>query len=141
TEKHNVPDTILSRSQEFEFLTIASLKIFERLKQIASAENIRVDEQALREIARAGEGSMRDAQSALDQVISFAGTEIKKEDVELALGVAGADILTRIMNGIAENKAAEAISVIDEVVNRGHDLRNFCRDVLAHLRDLLVTKA
>jgi len=140
TEKHKVPDTILSRSQQFEFRTIAASKIFERLKEIAAAEEIKVDEQALREIARAGEGSMRDAQSAFDQVISFAGAKINKEDVELALGVAGADILTRIVKGIAENNAAEAISVIDEVVMRGHDLRNFCRDVLAHLRDLLVTK-
>ncbi len=140
TEKHKVPETILSRSQQFEFRTIAAPKILERLKQIASAEKIKVDDQALREIARAGEGSMRDAQSAFDQVISFAGTNIKKEDVELALGVAGADILTRVITGIAENNAAEAISVIDEVVMRGQDLRNFCRDLLAHFRDLLVTK-
>src|SRR5882724_6508176 len=140
TEKHKVPDTILSRSQQFEFRTIAAPKILERLKQIAAAEKIKVDDQALREIARAGEGSMRDAQSAFDQVISFAGSTIKKEDVELALGVAGADILTRVMNGIAENTTAEAISVIDEVVMRGHDLRSFCRDLLAHFRDLLVTK-
>ncbi len=141
TEKHKVPDTILSRSQQFEFRTIAASKILDRLKQIAAAENIKVDEQALREIARAGEGSMRDAQSAFDQVISFAGNKITKEDVELALGVAGADILKRVIDGIAENRPAEAIAVIDEVVMRGHDLRNFCRDLLAHFRDLLVTKA
>jgi DNA polymerase-3 subunit gamma/tau len=140
TEKHKVPDTILSRSQQFEFRTIATPRILDRLKQIAAAEKIQVDDQALREIARAGEGSMRDAQSAFDQVISFAGSKIKKEDVEMALGVAGADILTRVMTGIAENNPAEAIAVIDEVVMRGYDLRSFCRDVLAHLRDLLVAK-
>lgn len=140
TEKHKVPDTILSRSQQFEFRTIATAKILERLKLIAKAEKIDIQDEALREIARAGEGSMRDAQSAFDQVISFAGAKIKKEDVEMALGVAGADILTRVMNGIAENKPAEAIAVIDEVVMRGQDLRNFCRDVLAHIRDILVTK-
>jgi DNA polymerase III subunit gamma/tau len=83
---------------------------------------------------------MRDAQSGFDQVISFAGAEIKKEDVEMALGVAGADILIRVINSIAEHKPAEALAVIDDVVMRGHDLRNFCRDLLAHLRDLLVTK-
>jgi DNA polymerase-3 subunit gamma/tau len=94
----------------------------------------------LREIARTGEGSMRDAQSALDQVISFAGTKIKKEDVEMALGVAGADILTRIIDSIATNNPAAAIGVVDDIVMRGHDLRNFCRDLLAHFRDLLVTK-
>src|SRR5256885_5182009 len=104
TERHKVPETILSRCQQFEFRTIATAKILERLRLIAHAEKIAIEEDALREIARAGEGSMRDAQSAFDQVISFAGAKIRKEDVELALGVAGADILTRVMNGIAENK-------------------------------------
>jgi DNA polymerase-3 subunit gamma/tau len=140
TEKHKVPDTILSRSQQFEFRTIATAKILERLKLISKSEKITIPDDALREIARAGEGSMRDAQSALDQVISFAGNKIKKEDVEMALGVAGADILTRIMDGVADNKPAEVLAVVDDIVMRGHDLRNFCRDLLAHLRDLLVTK-
>jgi DNA polymerase-3 subunit gamma/tau len=140
TERHKVPETILSRCQQFEFRTIATAKILERLKLIAKAEKISVPDDALREIARTGEGSMRDAQSALDQVISFAGEKITKEDVEMALGVAGADILKRIIDSIAENKPAEAIAAVDDIVMRGHDLRNFCRDLLAHFRDLLVTK-
>src|SRR5215217_2162257 len=140
TERHKVPETILSRCQQFEFRTIATAKILERLKLIAKAENISIPDDALREIARTGEGSMRDAQSALDQVISFAGDKIKKEDVETALGVAGADILKQIIDSIADNKPAEAIAAIDDIVMRGHDLRNFCRDLLAHFRDLLVTK-
>jgi len=140
TEKHKVPDTILSRSQQFEFRTIATAKILERLKLIAGAEKISIGEDALREIARVGEGSMRDAQSAFDQVISFAGEQIKLEDVEMALGVAGVDVLTRVMRGIAEHQPAETMAVIDDLVMRGHDLRNFCRDLLAHFRDLLVAK-
>src|SRR5687768_6825755 len=140
TEKHKVPETILSRCQQFEFRTIATAKILERLKLIAKAEEITIPEDALREIARTGDGSMRDAQSALDQVISFAGTKIKREDVEMALGVAGADILTRVIDSIATNQPAAAITVVDDIVMRGHDLRNFCRDLLAHFRDLLVTK-
>jgi len=140
TERHKVPETILSRCQQFEFRTIATAKILERLKLIAKEEQISIPDDALREIARTGEGSMRDAQSALDQVISFAGNTIKKEDVEMALGVAGADILKRIIDSIAANKPAEAITAIDDIVMRGHDLRNFCRDLLAHFRDLLVTK-
>jgi DNA polymerase-3 subunit gamma/tau len=140
TEKQKVPETILSRCQQFEFRTIATAKILERLRLIAEAEKISIADDALREIARSGEGSMRDAQSAFDQVISFAGTTIKKEDIELALGVAGADILIRIINGIANNQPAEALAVVDDVVMRGHDLRNFCRDLLAHFRDLLVAK-
>jgi DNA polymerase-3 subunit gamma/tau len=140
TERHKVPETILSRCQQFEFRTIATAKILERLKLIAKEEKITVPDDALREIARTGEGSMRDAQSALDQVISFAGNEIKKADVEMALGIAGADILKRIIDSIAANKPAEIITAIDDIVMRGHDLRNFCRDLLAHFRDLLVTK-
>ena len=140
TERHKVPETILSRCQQFEFRTIATAKILERLKLIAKAENISIPEDALREIARTGEGSMRDAQSALDQVISFAGDKIKKEDVEMALGIAGADTLKCIIDSIASNKPAEAIAAVDDIVMRGHDLRNFCRDLLAHFRDLLVTK-
>jgi DNA polymerase-3 subunit gamma/tau len=140
TEKHKVPETILSRCQQFEFRTIATARILERLKLIAKSEEISVPDEALREIARSGEGSMRDAQSALDQVISFAGTKIKKEDVEMALGIAGADILTRIIDSIDANKPADAIAVVDDIVMRGHDLRNFCRDLLAHFRDLLVSK-
>jgi DNA polymerase-3 subunit gamma/tau len=140
TERHKVPETILSRCQQFEFRTIATAKIVERLKLIAKSEKISIPDDALREIARTGEGSMRDAQSALDQVISFAGDKITKDDVEMALGVAGADILKRIIDSIADNKPAEAIAAVDEIVMRGHDLRNFCRDLLAHFRDLLVTK-
>lgn len=140
TDEHKVPETITSRCQLFEFRTIATAKIAERLRLIADAEGISISDEALREIARAGDGSMRDAQSAFDQVISFAGKKIATEDVEKALGLAGADILARVVNGIAENKPAEALAIVDDIVMRGHNLRNFLRDVLAHLRDLLVVK-
>src|SRR5256885_2188867 len=124
TDEHKVPETITSRCQLFEFRTIATIKIAERLKVVAKAEKISISDDAIREIARAGDGSMRDAQSALDQVISFAGDKIKTEDVEKALGIAGAD----------------ALAIVDDLVMRGHNLRNFCRDVLGHLRDLLIVK-
>src|SRR5205807_5074993 len=140
TEEQKVPEPIAPRCQLFEFRTIAPAKIAERLQLIAKAEEISISEDAIREIARAGDGSMRDAQSALDQVISFAGDKIKTEDVEKALGIAGADVLARIINGIAENKPAEALAIVDDLVMRGHNLRNFCRDVLGHLRDLLIVK-
>jgi DNA polymerase III subunit gamma/tau len=169
THPHKVPETILSRSQQFEFRTIAAPKIAERLRLIADAEGIEVSDDALREIARAGEGSMRDAQSAFDQVISFSGaaeetassqppTEmisgaggargrravgtpaIQVEDVETALGIAGSEMLARVMRAVAEQRPAEALAVVEDLAARGHDLRNFCRDLLAHVRDLLVFK-
>src|SRR4051812_31026786 len=140
TERHKLPETILSRCQQFEFRTIATARIAERLRLIADAEGIKIGDDALKEIARAGEGSMRDAQSAFDQVISFSGPEIGITDVELALGIAGTEMLARVMRAISEEKPAEALQVVEDLVMRGHELRNFCRDLLSHVRDLLVMK-
>ena len=140
THPHKVPETILSRSQQFEFRTISAAKIAERLRIIADAEKIKVTDDALREVARAGEGSMRDAQSAFDQVISFSEGKIEVSDVEAALGIAGTEMLARVMRAVAEEKPADALAVVEELSTRGHELRNFCRDLLAHLRDLLVFK-
>ena len=95
TELHKVPVTILSRCQEFEFRTIPLNKIFARLKLIAETEKVKITEEALREIARSGEGSMRDAQSNFDQVISFSGERIEVPDVANALGLASAEMLVR----------------------------------------------
>ena len=140
THAHKVPETILSRSQQFEFRTIAAPKIAERLRLIADAEKIKVTDEALREVARAGEGSMRDAQSAFDQVISFSEGKIETADVEAALGIAGRELLSRVMRAVAEQKPAEALAVVEDLAARGHELRNFCRDLLAHLRDMLVMR-
>lgn len=140
TELHKVPITILSRCQEFEFRTIALPKIFERLKLIAETEKIHITDEALREIARSGEGSMRDAQSNFDQVISFSGEKIDVPDVANALGLASTEMLVRIVNAVAHNKPSDALGVVDELISRGHDLRNYCRDLLSFFRDLLVAK-
>jgi DNA polymerase III subunit gamma/tau len=140
TELHKVPITILSRCQEFEFRTIPLNKIFARLKLIAEAEKINITDEALREISRSGEGSMRDAQSNFDQVISFSGEHIEVPDVANALGLASAEMLTRIVTSIAHNKHSEALNVVDDLISRGHDLRNYCRDLLSFFRDLLIAK-
>jgi DNA polymerase-3 subunit gamma/tau len=140
TESHKLPDTILSRCQQFEFRTIAAPKIAARLRYIADEEKIKVSDDALREIARAGEGSMRDAQSAFDQVISFSEGAIETADVEAALGLASVELRARVMRAVVEGAPSEALAVVDDLVMRGHDLRNFCRDLLAHVRDLLVVK-
>lgn len=140
TELHKLPDTILSRCQEFEFRSIPLNKIYERLKLIADAEKIDISDEALKEIARSGEGSMRDAQSNFDQVISFSAEKIGIEEVVSALGIASAEMLTKTLDAIAENKPAEVLKVVDELISRGQDLRNFCRDLLSFFRDLLVVK-
>lgn len=140
TELHKVPDTITSRSQEFIFRTIPQGQIFERLRLIADAEKINVENGALQVIARSGEGSMRDAQSNFDQVISFSGERITVDDVTNALGLAGSEVIEKIITLLATGEAKIAIDVVGDLVARGQDLRAFCRDVLAVLRDLLMFK-
>jgi len=140
TELHKVPETILSRCQEFEFRIIPLQKIFDRLKLIASAEKIDITDDALRELARSGEGSMRDAQSNFDQVISFSSDKIEAKDVTNALGFAGVEILTRTITAISQREPSQILSVVDDLISRGYDLRNFCRDLLGLIRDLMVQK-
>jgi len=140
TELHKVPETITSRCQEFMFRTIPQQKIFERLKLIAEAEKIDVSEAALRELARSGEGSMRDAQSNFDQVISFSSAKIEVADVTRALGMAGRDVLVRSIKAIADHDAKSQLEVVEQLISEGHDLRNFCRDLMSVIRDLMVYK-
>jgi DNA polymerase-3 subunit gamma/tau len=140
TELHKVPDTILSRTQQFEFRTIPLQKIFDRLKLIAESEKVDISEEALREIARSGDGSMRDAQSNFDQVISFTSGKIDVADVVDALGLASADMLKRILQSLVDKDTKEPLAVVEEITSRGQDLRNFCRDMLGIFRDLLVAK-
>lgn len=140
TELHKVPETIRSRCQEFDFRTIPLQKIFDRLKLIADAEKVKIDEPALREIARSGMGSMRDAQSNFDQVISFSGEKIGVADVSNSLGIASTDMLTRVIDAISTRRPKAILDVVAELVSRGQDMRNFCRDLLALFRDLMVFK-
>ncbi|MFN6965097.1 MAG: DNA polymerase III subunit gamma/tau [Pyrinomonadaceae bacterium] len=140
TELHKVPDTIVSRTQQFEFRTIPLQKIYERLRLIADSEKVKVSDDALREIARSGDGSMRDAQSNFDQVISFSDGSIDVADVVDALGLASSEMLRRILRAIADKDAAGPLAVVEELSSRGQDFRNFCRDLLGIFRDLLVAK-
>jgi len=141
TELHKVPDTILSRCQQFEFRQIPTEKIFQRLREIAAGEGVKISDPALREVARAGAGSLRDAQSAFDQVIAFCGDQITEEDVTTALGLVSAATLGRFVEAIADREAAEILNLVEEVFVRGYDLRNFTRELTAYLRHLLVIKS
>jgi len=138
TELHKVPDTITSRSQEFVFRTIPQSQIFERLRLIADAEKVHIDDAALQIIARSGEGSMRDAQSNFDQVISFSGEKIGAADVSNALGIAGSEVIEAVIASLGTGEAKAALDVVADLVSRGQDLRVFCREILAVLRDLLM---
>lgn len=141
TELHKIPDTILSRCQQFEFRQIPTEKIFQRLREIAAGEGVQISDSALREVARAGAGSLRDAQSAFDQVIAFSGDQISEDDVTTALGLVSAATLGRFVEAVADQKTAEILNLVEEVFVRGYDLRNFTRELTAYLRHLLVIKS
>jgi DNA polymerase III subunit gamma/tau len=141
TELHKVPDTILSRCQQFEFRQIPSENIFKRLREIADLEDLRIGDSELREIARAGAGSLRDAQSALDQVIAFSGTEITEADVTAALGLVNTATLAQFAEAIAYQNSSMTLSLVEEVSSRGYDLRNLTRELMGYLRHLLVLKS
>ena len=138
TELHKIPDTILSRSQVFEFKTIPAKAIAKLLKSIAAAEKIEVSDAALALIARAAEGSMRDAQSALDQVIAFAGTTVSADDVSTVLGLVGRDLLFDLIEAVVAEDGPAAFALADRAVEAGHDLRLVCRELTRVVRDLML---
>jgi DNA polymerase-3 subunit gamma/tau len=138
TEAQKIPDTILSRAQVFEFRTIGVTGIAGQLRKIADAEGLTVPDEALVLVARAAEGSMRDAQSALDQVIAFAGNTITVEDVATVLGLVGRDLLFDLMAAVADEDAAAAFALAGRAVEGGHDLKLVCRELARLVRDLLL---
>ena len=138
TELHKIPDTILSRSQVYEFKTIPAAAIAAQLRMIAGAEEITVDDAALTLLARSAEGSMRDAQSALDQVMAFAGQTITVADVSTVLGLVGRDLLFQIVEAVTDEDAPRAFALADQATEAGHDLRLVCRELSRLVRDLMV---
>jgi DNA polymerase-3 subunit gamma/tau len=138
TEIEKVPATIQSRSQVFELKSIGVKAIADQLRRISDAEGIQVDDAALMLVARAGDGSMRDAQSALDQVIAFAGTTITSEDVATVLGLVRRDVVLDIADAVAREDAASAFQLAGQAVESGYDLRLVIRELARLTRDLLV---
>jgi DNA polymerase-3 subunit gamma/tau len=138
TELHKIPDTILSRSQVFEFRTIPANAIVEQLRRIADAERIDVPDAALSLVARAADGSMRDAQSALDQVMAFAGQTITVDDVSAVLGLVGRDLLIDLIEAVVAEDGPAAFALADRAVESGHDLRLVCRELSRVVRDMTI---
>jgi len=138
TELHKIPDTILSRSQVFEFRTIPTKMIAQQLRRIAGAEKVEVSDAALALIARSAEGSMRDAQSALDQVMAFAGQTMTEEDVATVLGLVGRDLLLDLIEAVVEEDGPTAFALADRAVESGHDLRLVCRELSRVVRDMML---
>jgi DNA polymerase-3 subunit gamma/tau len=138
TELRKVPETIQSRSQVFEFRLIPSRAIAEQLRAIAAAEGLSVSEEALALIVRAADGSMRDAETALDQVIAFAGERVSLEDAATVLGAVGRDLLFDIVTAVADENGAAAFDLTLRAMDSGSDLKRVCRELSKMVRDLLV---
>ena len=138
TELDKIPETVLSRSQVYEFRTIGTKPIAEQLRKIVDAEGIAVADESLLLIARDADGSMRDAQSKLDQVIAFTGATIGADDVSTVLGLVGRDLLLNTLQAVADEDAVAAFAIAGHAVEMGYDLRLVCRELSRAVRDLLV---
>ena len=140
TEPHKIPQTILSRCQHFTFRRISRREIIEHLKRVADAEGITIDEASLSALARASDGSMRDALSLLDQAVAFAGKRVTGDDVMTLLGAVPQELLREVHGAILARDAARALRALAAVQDRGCELRQFCSDLIDYFRNLLIAK-
>jgi DNA polymerase-3 subunit gamma/tau len=140
TEAHKVPVTILSRCQRYDFKLIPTQAIAGRLEQVLAQENIDVAGSAIQLLAREAAGSMRDAMSLVDQVIAFSGTKLGVDDVTRVLGVADRTILHELSAALVGGDGAGCLGVVERLAQQGFDVVHVARDLLRHLRNLVVAK-
>ena len=148
TEPHRLPETILSRCQRFDFRRISLSEIVRRLDEISKKEELKITEGALVLLAREADGSMRDAQSLLEQVLGCAepdGTTADKTPVDEQLlqnifGLAEGQVLYELSNAVTEGNAKRCIELVSDVVMQGRDLCRLSRDLVEHFRNLLVVR-
>ena len=138
TELQAVPATIQSRAQVFELKTLPFAAIREQLARVTSNEQVQVDDAALALVARSAEGSMRDALSALDQVLAFTADRVTAADVSTVLGLIGRDLQFEIAETVAREDAGAIFGLADTIVSAGFDLRVVCRELARLMRDLMV---
>jgi len=140
TEVHRVPITITSRCQLFDFRRIPAAEIMGHLRRIAQEEDIQISDVSLRILAREAGGSMRDAQSLLEQMIAFSGKTISDEDLLEVLGVIDRQDLLSTAGAILQGDPVRCLETIERLYLHGHDLRRFCQELAEHFRNLLVMK-
>lgn len=140
TEFHKVPATIVSRCQSFEFKRITHSDIFRHLRDLAGKEGIRISDVGLQKIAEAAEGSLRDAQSLLDQAVAFSGEEVKDEDLKDILGTVNREILFQFSSAVLEEKPERIFELVELVIDAGYDLRYFHEELIRFFRDLLLAR-
>ena len=140
TEIHKVPMTILSRCQRFDFHRIPLQELVERLRFICGEEEVEIDEDSLYLIARKADGSMRDAQSVLDQLISFSGSSITSQQVVETLGLIQQELFLQFQKIIQDRDYDAALQFVHDLVFKGYDLVEFLHGLAEHFRHLLTIK-
>ncbi|MBR90985.1 MAG: DNA polymerase III subunit gamma/tau [Verrucomicrobiales bacterium] len=138
TEPEQVLATILSRCQRFDLRRIPAAKIVTHLAEIAAQEKVKIDEPALHAIARGADGGMRDAESTLDQLISFCGDNITENDVLSMFGLAAQGQLLGLAESVLKGETEDALRQFNELAGSGKDLRRLVSDLLNHFRNLMV---
>ena len=142
TEKHKIPVTILSRCQKYDFKRISVDTITNHLVSLMEKEKVDADEKALRYIARAADGSMRDALSLLDQCIAFyLGEPLTYDHVLEVLGAVDTEVFSRLLRSILANNVVQAIELLEELIVQGRELGQFVTDFVWYLRNLLLVKS
>ncbi|UCE20117.1 MAG: DNA polymerase III subunit gamma/tau [Gemmatimonadota bacterium] len=141
TAPQKIPATILSRCQRFDFRRISAKEIVERLSQITREEKISIDDEALVILAKKADGSLRDAESLLDQMASFTDERITSETVRHLLGVVDQEFIFRLGDIIAAKDVPSGLDVVGRVIDEGMDIQEFFKTLAEHLRNLLVAKS
>ncbi|WP_432362844.1 DNA polymerase III subunit gamma/tau [Sporosarcina sp. UB5] len=140
TEPHKLPLTIISRCQRFDFKPITSAEIVDRMRQVLDDVGIEADEGALKVIAQAASGGMRDALSMLDQVVSFSGDRLTAESALLVTGSIGEDIFYQLAEALHSKDAAAALTLLDQLIAEGKDISRLAEDLITFFRDLLLLR-
>ncbi len=140
TDPQKLPVTILSRCQKFDFRRIKNSDIFNRLRDIVKEQGVFADDKSLNLISRMSDGAMRDALSILDQAISMGGGKVDYELVVNMLGLVTNENMIKLTDSIIEKSIESSMKVIDDIVFSGKDIYNFIRDMITHLRNLLMAK-
>ncbi len=141
TEPHKVPVTIVSRCQRFDFRRINIQEMLTRLRDICKTEKITVDDEALLLIANKADGSLRDSQSVLDQMISFTGDKITAELVIKGLGLISQELFFEVTDVLASGEVPKGLTLVDKIIADGYDVEEFLTGFSEHLRNLLIVRS
>ncbi len=140
TEANEIPNTIASRCQQFTFRSVDFAELMSRLRYIATQEGIETDDEALSVIAQAGEGSVRDSLSALDQAIARCGRKLNVAEIRALLGLFGTESLRVVAEALQASDGSRMLEIVEELERGGHSLQHFCRELSRYWRNLLVAK-